>query len=290
MTERRRKRSAEAGSDREVVRTQAGGLTWRVVRTGNPDGFPLVLLHGFTGRAEGLFEIAGLLAQRACFIPDLPGHGETERPDPPQSWRMPRLANALAALFDRLGIDQADLTGYSMGARAALHLALGATDRVRRLALIGATPGIESASGRAARAESDMALADLLDEEGIEAFVDYWETQPIFATQRALPASARARIRETRLAQDPASLAAALRAFSTGFQEPVHAALHGLPCPTLLVAGEMDEKFRAIAESMRRLLPSAGIAIVPGAGHAVPSERPDALAALLESFFSPAGA
>jgi pimeloyl-ACP methyl ester carboxylesterase len=53
------------------------------------------------------------------------------------------------------------------------------------------------------------------------------------------------------------------------------------------VAGDLDGKFRAIAESMSRLLPSAEIAIVPGAGHAVPSERPEALAAILESFLSP---
>jgi 2-succinyl-6-hydroxy-2,4-cyclohexadiene-1-carboxylate synthase len=200
---------------------------------------------------------------------------------------MPRLAEALIELLDCLEIGRVDVAGYSMGGRAALHLALSGADRVRRLALIGATAGIESLPEREARTVLDLTLADLLEEGGIEMFVDYWEAQAIFATQRSLPAPARARIREARLSHDPASLSAALRAFGTGFQQPVHAALRDLTIPTLLVVGELDTKFRAIAESMSRLLPSAEIAIVPGAGHAVPSERPEALAAILESFLSP---
>jgi 2-succinyl-6-hydroxy-2,4-cyclohexadiene-1-carboxylate synthase len=273
--------------DLDVIRVTAGGLRWRVLRSGDPESVPLLLLHGFTGRAEEFHEIARLLAGHRCWIPDLPGHGETDPPFPPEAWRMPRLAESLIELLDGLQIGRVDVAGYSMGGRAALHLALRGGDRVRRLILIGATAGIESLTEREARAAADMDLADLLIERGIEAFVDYWEAQPLFATQRSLPAHARARIRQARLSHDPASLSAALRAFGTGFQAPVHTALRNLKTPTLLVAGELDGKFRAIGESMSRLLPSAGMAIVPGAGHAVVSEHPDALAAILESFLSP---
>jgi len=199
---------------------------------------------------------------------------------------MPRLAHALCTLLDVLGIGEADVVGYSMGGRAALNLALVAKERVRRLVLIGATPGIESAAEREERSVSDLALAHSLEEEGIVAFVDRWENLPLFVTQRALPEAARARLREERLSHDPASLAASLRAFGTGFQTPVRDALSGITAPALLVVGERDRKFRVIAESMREKMPAAGIEIVAGAGHAVPSERPRELAAIMESFLS----
>lgn len=271
---------------RDVIRASAGGLRWRVLCSGDPKGPPLLLLHGFTGRAEGFDEIARALARRRIYVPDLPGHGESDPPRPPEDWRMPRLAGGLIDLLDRLKIDRADVAGYSMGGRAALHLALRSQDRVRRLVLIGATAGIESTPEREARAASDLALADLLDAQGIEAFVNYWEASPIFETQRSLPAPTRARLRQERLSHDPASLSAALRAFGTGFQEPVHEALRNLSVRTLLIAGERDGKFRAIAEAMGKLLPHAELAVVAGAGHAVPSESPGALAAIIESFLS----
>jgi 2-succinyl-6-hydroxy-2,4-cyclohexadiene-1-carboxylate synthase len=277
------------GIDPDVIRARAGGLGWRIVRTGPPAGPPVLLLHGFTGRAESWIEVAGRLPRRRCWIPDLPGHGNTDPPLPPERWRMPRLADALLELLDSLGIGSIDVAGYSMGGRAALHLAVTGRNCISRLVLVGATPGIESTIEREERASSELALARMLEEQGIEAFVDYWEALPLFATQRTLDPIARARLRDQRLSHDPAALAAGIRAFGTGFQDPIHESLSGITAPTLLVSGERDEKFRQIAESMHRRIPDARMEIVLGAGHAVPSERPAALAALLESHLSPIG-
>ncbi len=269
------------------VRVRAGGLTWRVAQSG-PDGAPpLLLLHGFTGRAESWNRIVAALPRRLCLAPDLPGHGKTDPPLPPDAWRMPRLADALIELLDELRVGAFDAAGYSMGGRAALHLASRAAQRLSRLVLIGATPGIESPQERFERAASDSALARMIEERGIEAFVDHWEGLPLFEGQRALPPPERARIREIRLSHDPAALAAALRAFGTGSQEPLHGGLRNITAPTLIVAGEQDGKFRETGEVMRARIPGARMEIVPGAGHDVPSERPDALAARMESFLTP---
>jgi 2-succinyl-6-hydroxy-2,4-cyclohexadiene-1-carboxylate synthase len=64
---------------------------------------------------------------------------------------------------------------------------------------------------------------------------------------------------------------------------PVWDRLHELAAPVTLLAGERDEKFRAIAERMAERLPRAEVHVVPGAGHAAQLERPDVVATYLGS-------
>ena len=265
-------------------RVAAGRLSWTVRSRGPRVGIPLVLLHGFTGTGEFWLPVARTLPRRRCIFPDLPGHGGTDAPTPPEAWRLDRAADALAALLDKLGCDRVALAGYSMGGRLALSLALRHPARVAALALVGATPGIADAGERAARAAADRALADTIERDGIEAFSRAWEANPLFATQASLPPALREAMRSQRLGQDPARLAASLRAFGTGFQPPAHDELARLDMPVLVMAGEHDAKFAAIARDMAGRIPRATLAIVPGAGHAVPLEQAPAFAAALEEF------
>jgi pimeloyl-ACP methyl ester carboxylesterase len=72
--------------------------------------------------------------------------------------------------------------------------------------------------------------------------------------------------------------------------EPLWDRLPELAVPVTLVVGERDEKFRAIAERMRKRLPDAQVTVVPGAGHAVHLEDPEAVAYQLGSRSSSASA
>jgi 2-succinyl-5-enolpyruvyl-6-hydroxy-3-cyclohexene-1-carboxylate synthase len=265
-------------------RVEAGGIGWQVRRRGPQVGVPLVLLHGYTGTGEFWLPVAQALPRRHCIFPDLPGHGGTDAPLPPEDWRLERAADALAALLDRLGVERCALAGYSLGGRLALAFALRHPDRVAGLVLIGATPGIADDGERASRATSDLALADGIEREGVAAFVRQWEANPLFATQAKLPAALREAMREQRLAQQAAPLAAALRAFGTGFQPPLHAELSLLAMPVMLMAGEEDAKFAAIAREMASHIAGSDLRIVTGAGHAVPIERAAECAAELEQF------
>ncbi|MGE0355392.1 MAG: 2-succinyl-5-enolpyruvyl-6-hydroxy-3-cyclohexene-1-carboxylic-acid synthase [Burkholderiales bacterium] len=264
-------------------RVAAGGIAWQVRSRGPATAAtPLVLLHGFTGTGEFFAPVARALARRRCIIPDLPGHGGSDAP--PQGWRLAEAADALAALLDALGVARCALAGYSMGGRLALAFAQRHPGRVAALALAGATPGIADDAERSARAAADLALADSIEAGGIDAFSREWEANPLFATQAALAPALRESMRAQRLAQDPARLAAALRAFGTGFQPPAHAALASLAMPVLALAGERDAKFAAIAADMAARIPGARLGLVPGAGHAVPLERAAEFAAALEEF------
>ena len=265
-------------------RIDAGGIGWTVRRRGPRVGTPLVLLHGFTGSGEFWLPVAHALPGRHCVVPDLPGHGGTDAPLP--AWRVDEAADALAALLDRMGVDRCALAGYSMGGRLALGFALRHPQRIAALALIGASPGIASADERTARASADLELAASIERDGIDAFAQRWEALPLFATQSALAPALREAMRAQRRAQDPARLAAALRAFSTGWQPPVHAALGALRMPVLVMAGALDTRYAAIGAEMARSIPGASLSVVAGAGHAVPLERADACALEIENFLA----
>lgn len=247
-------------------------------------GPPVLLLHGFTGSAATWTRTAtGLAARYSALAVDLPGHGRSAGVDD-GCYGMAGCVAALLALLDRSGVDRAAVVGYSMGGRVALHLALAAPDRVRALVLESTSPGIADPAERAARAQSDLALAARIEREGVQPFVDWWEQLPLFASQRTLGSDARARLRAQRLRSDAPGLAASLRGMGAGAMEPVVDRLHTIAAPTLLVAGEHDAKYRALGETIAWAMPSARLAVVPNAGHTVHLEAPQQFDTMLLSF------
>jgi 2-succinyl-6-hydroxy-2,4-cyclohexadiene-1-carboxylate synthase len=134
---------------------------------------------------------------------------------------------------------------------------------------------LETAEERTARRSSDEALAERLVADGIHSFVAEWEALPLFESQAGLSPDVVARQRERRLANDPRSLAAALRGLGTGALPSLWERLPRIEVPTLLVVGERDPKFVDIAARMAACMPAARTVVVPGAGHAVHLERPD---------------
>jgi 2-succinyl-6-hydroxy-2,4-cyclohexadiene-1-carboxylate synthase len=172
------------------------------------------------------------------------------------------------------------LAGYSMGGRIALHAALSLGARVRRLILVGASPGLADDAERAARAAADNALADRIEAIGLEAFVREWGAQALFA---GMPRGIAEIAENDRLRNRASGLAAALRGLGTGVMPSLWERLGELEPPVDLVVGERDEKFRAIAERMVPLLRDVRLHVVGGAGHAVHLEAPDAVAEIISA-------
>ena len=105
---------------------------------------------------------------------------------------------------------------------------------------------------------------------------------PLFATQGKLPPQVRAATRERKLRNRPEALAACLRGMGTGAQPSFWEALPGIDIPTLLLAGEEDQKFTQVARKMAEEIPRAELRLMPKAGHAIHLENPFAwLAAVL---------
>ena len=232
----------------------------------------LVLLHGFTHTGASWARTAAALPERYRPVaPDLRGHGSAGAVRPV----------SLAAVLGDLAALPAErfmLAGYSMGGRIALHAALAMPERVGRLVLIGASPGLAAAGERAARAAADEQLASELEASTIEAFARRWAQTPVLA---GLPDEVAAEVHADRLRSEPAGLAAALRGLGTGTLPSLWERLGELAMPVTLVVGERDAKFRAIASEMAARLPDAPVVVVPGAGHAVHLEAPEAVAAVI---------
>jgi 2-succinyl-6-hydroxy-2,4-cyclohexadiene-1-carboxylate synthase len=161
-----------------------------------------------------------------------------------------------------------------MGGRFALAYAARNPERVRRLVLESASPGLETGEERAERRTSDEALASFIESEGTEAFVERWEALDLFESQRSLPAETRAAHRARRLLNHPRSLSACLRGLGTAALPSYWGSLPGLRVPVLIVVGGLDRKFAAIGARMAGLLPDARLVEIAGAGHAVHLERP----------------
>lgn len=234
-----------------------------------------MLLHGFAGSGRSLEGLARALAgEFETIAPDLPGHGRSVERALRADCTFDTCVDDLAATLDAAGQPRAHWLGYSMGARLALACAVRHPSRVASLVLLAGRAGIADPAERAARRHADEALAQRIESRGVEAFVDQWLAQPLFATLRRGGAQFMARERAARLDNDARGLAASLRALGPGAQPSLFDALPGLDVPVLLVAGALDERFVAAAHDLVGRLPHAEVRVIAGAGHAVHVEQP----------------
>jgi 2-succinyl-6-hydroxy-2,4-cyclohexadiene-1-carboxylate synthase len=272
-------------SAREIRRIDVGGAELSVELAGR--GPALLLLHGFTGSAETLRALADALASEYRTIAvDLLGHGRSDAPRDPSRYALECTAGDLARLLDALGEPRAHVLGYSLGGRIGLGFAALRPHRVQSLVAIGASAGLADPRERAARRAADEELAQSLERDGLEAFVTRWMAQPLFASQARLGAESLACARAQRLHNRPHGLAASLRGIGTGAQPALHGRLGPLDLPMLFVAGAEDAKFSRIARELAALAQRGRAAIVPGAGHAVQLENPEALLSLARELFA----
>lgn len=269
-----------------VVRfVEAAGIRLRAVLDGA--GVPVLVLHGFTGAAESMAGVAEALAPSHHVVRlELVGHGESEAPVALEAYSMDACSAQIAAAARGLDLDRPHLVGYSMGGRAALAAASARPEAFASLTLVGATAGIADAAARRERIAADEALADRIERDGVEAFVDQWMALPIFASQARLGADVLALARAQRLRSCAKGLGNSLRGMGAGAQAPLHDRLARLALPVLLVVGEQDAKFRALAGELEAALPDARTQVLPDAGHAAHLEAPAAFAASVRTFLA----
>lgn len=237
-----------------------------------------VLLHGFTGSPASWDEVCAALAPHGeAFCPALVGHAQ----DTGAAVDFVAEVDRLARLIRASRFERAHLCGYSLGARLALGLLAHHPALFARATLIGVHPGLpEHGRERDERAVADERWAQLAERSTAE-FLARWREQPLFATQRALPAAAQAAQDRARATHRGPALAGALRALSLARMPDWHPQLARLALPVRLVVGELDTKFVALARQCLPQFPSAALTVVAGVGHNVVLENPAAISALL---------
>jgi pimeloyl-ACP methyl ester carboxylesterase len=116
----------------------ARGVRMRVVEAGEGNGMPLVLIHGFLTSHLEFDEVIDELAESFYVIaPDLPGFGESEKPNPSRySYSIETFAEAVADIIAAYGVGRACILGHALGGAVAITLAAHYAELVTRLVLV----------------------------------------------------------------------------------------------------------------------------------------------------------
>lgn len=258
---------------------QHGNHTLYYLTAGDPRNPSLVLLHGFLGSHQDFLPLLPSLTQQFyCILPDLPGHGQTLTA--PGHYSFSEVADRLLALLTACHIRHTHLLGYSMGGRLALYVLCKFPERIRRVVLESASPGLKTDRERQQRQLRDSAIARKLEQihtpAELTTFLTGWYANPLFASLQEHPqiyASMLARRQNNR----PKLLANALRGLSTGRQPSLWDELSEIENPLLLLAGAQDNKFVQINRDMAQAMAgkeNLELNLVEGCGHNIHLEAP----------------
>lgn len=251
----------------------------------------LLFLHGFLGDLHDWDPVVDVMKSHArCLCIDLPGHGLSSNV---RATSFDDAADGIAEVLAHAEAPSVSAVGYSMGGRIALHTVLRHPKLFRGLMLESASAGIAHEGERRVRRSRDLQMAAELEDMELSAFLRWWYSQPMFASLAKRP-DLLGSLLVRRGMQQPKELAAALRVFSPGIQPSLWGRLCEIHVPTFLLAGEDDPKYVLVAKSMLdTLLNHSGVdpgpratsgaaesrhrlRIVPGCGHNLHLENPDA--------------
>lgn len=236
---------------------------------------PILLLHGIGGRAALWAATVAAFAPRRVIAMDMPGYDGTGA----ALDSFPALADAAVALLDAEGIASADVVGHSLGGMIALEIALRHPARVRRLVIVASSPAFGSRDP--AFREGFLAARQKPLNEGQGMAGVAAALVPAMLGPNASPDAAPAAIAAMGSVDERAYRATL--AVLTSFDR--RADLPQVTQPTLLIAGEADAT--APPRGMSRMgeaMPDARLVVIPGAGHLLPLEAPEAFHAALIAF------
>ena len=244
----------------------------------------ILALHGFTGLGEDFAPFAALCG-RTWQIPNLPGHGPSPQLDCTPDATV-EFIEAERSKFNAQHSTPNILLGYSMGARAALQLACKNPEAWDALILISPNPGIENEAERAERRAVDEKLAQRIERDGVDAFIDFWQSTPMIRSQKNIRAHWRANMQANREQHTAQGLATSLRQFGQGNCPNLWPKLSKLTLPTLLITGTEDIKYTSIAQQMFRSLPCAALEMLGNVGHMPHLENSQFCADVINKFLS----
>ncbi|GLW09684.1 alpha/beta hydrolase [Microtetraspora sp. NBRC 13810] len=238
-------------------------------------GTPVVLLHGLAGHAGEWAHAAGWLRERHRVIAlDQRGHGASER-HPADMSRAAYVADVVSVLDD-LGVAEAIVAGQSLGGHTALLTAAAHPDRVGALVLVEAGPG-GAGPGHPQVIERWLASWPV-PFPSVAAAAEFFGGGPAGA---GWAAGLEERAGGWWPRFEPELMVASVAELS---RRSYWAEWERVTCPALLVVAETGIIPAEEVREMVRRRPDTTVVRVPGAGHDVHLEQPDAVRAAIAAF------
>lgn len=248
---------------RRVESTDGLGLACH--EAGRRDGRLALLLHGLSGNASIWDDTHPALAPRfRVAMPDMRGHGESDRTEDPADFTVGHLVRDVVAVLDAYEAEKATLIGHGLGGAVCQQVALEHPDRVEALVLVGTGPG--PLDPRSGWAQTRTRIADVVEERGLAAGWDaYLESGIVGWEVDELPSEILGRWRNEFMKTAPAAFVGLVRSASE--QPDRSGLLAGIAAPTLVVVGEDDQAFGEAAGLLAKAVPGADFVSIPGGGH-----------------------
>ena len=282
---------ARRPSDLDQVELVAGGVTLSSYVVGR--GRPVLLLHGLGGSKISFVPLLAPLAdaRHQVIVPDMPGHGESEKPRTEYSPRF--FARVVRHLMDELGIERAAVVGNSMGGRIALELALRSPNRVESLALLdAAVPGLKwrSVIGFTRVVPTEFgAIPFPLRQKWMRNMLYRLFAHPERLGSDAIDLAAKDFLRVYSDGRARVAFLSALRHLVTEPPDAFWASMRRVKHPALVVVGGEDRVVPArLGIRLADSLPNAELLLLPRVGHVPQFEATEELVGPLLSFLDTA--
>ena len=248
-------------------------------------GEALVFVHEFGGDHRSWDrQVEHLRDRYRCVVFSARGYPPSDVPTDPQSYSQEHARDDVVAVLDQLAIGSAHLIGLSMGAFACLHVALAAPTRVRSLVLAacgwGATPGDEESF------RAECAAAAQIFETDIKAAAERHAEGPARVQLQRKDARGWKEFYERLALRSPIGAANTLRGVQMR-RPPLRALvpqMRALQVPTLVIAGDEDDRSLEPSLLLKRSIPRAGLEVFPNSGHTLNLEESKRFNRALEAF------
>jgi pimeloyl-ACP methyl ester carboxylesterase len=234
------------------------------------EGFPVVLVHGFTGNSRNwALTVPAVSASFRTISPDLRGHGLSSKPTRREDYTLEALAADVLALLRHLGISECYLAGHSMGGMVAQHLVLSQPHLFRALVLVDTAadplPGMMT--------PERQRLIEIARRGDMEAvFEEQLRLNLLPPEIVSRPEILQIRREQFRLVAPEAYI---YLSQAMAERRPLLDELANIQIPTLIVCGEKDEPFLAPSQAMHQRIEGSQLAIISGSGHTPQIERPE---------------
>ena len=247
----------------------------RYAYQGDPNGIPVILLHGYTDSWLSFSPVLPLLDQKyRVYVLDQRGHGESDRPV--GGYAMQQFAGDVIAFMDAMKIKDATIVGHSMGSFVAQHVAVEAPERVKRLVLVATATTVHTNDLVRQLQREVNALTDPVPEKFVYDFQVSTAFQPlsneffraVLKESMKLPAHVWREVMAEMMSPD------------AGVE------LKKIKTPTLIIWGDKDFFPRSEQDSLVSALPNATLKVYKDTGHATHWERPEPFATDLQAFLN----